>query len=497
MKKASLLILLFISIGSLYAQEDGWLIDTAWTEQDNFDKFKQQSEKKFQDFRDSINMRFARALEEEWSLFKVDKPQPLPVRPKPTTPPDTVGENKGNNRLPEGDVVPSPQKAPEKPKVLPLPIDTNNMEKTSIMFYNANIALEIPQKDKIKKCILTNTDEQGVSMFWQQMTKNNLQSCINRLLLQQQKLNLNDWAVYEMTLNLAKTMFSDANRQVAATVFLMNQMEYNVKIARTDKGLACLLAIDCTVYSTPYVKIEGKKYYIFLPNNEQRKLDGDIYSYTCNMENAVLPLDMSISKSPLLPVKKTSSNRYVRTVNNSTVEIETNENIIDFYKNYPQVEITFYANAMISHELKDNIDKYFVAMVKGQSTYQAVSVLLNYMQYGFDYATDQEQFGYEKPFFFEENFFYPKNDCEDRAILFSYLVRYILKLDVVLLDYPDHIATAVCFPENFNVTGDYFIHKGKKYYVCDPTYIGASVGMSQPSYINVNAKILELNPIQQ
>ena len=45
-------------------------------------------------------------------------------------------------------------------------------------------------------------------------------------------------------------------------------------------------------------------------------------------------------------------------------------------------------------------------------------------------------------------FYYPYCDCEDRSVLYSYLVRNLLKLDVVLLDYPNHIATAVCFNEN-------------------------------------------------
>ena len=39
-----------------------------------------------------------------------------------------------------------------------------------------------------------------------------------------------------------------------------------------------------------------------------------------------------------------------------------------------------------------------------------------------------------------------------------------MNLEVILLDYPSHIATAVCFNEN--ITGDYFDINGKKY-VCE------------------------------
>ena len=168
-----------------------------------------------------------------------------------------------------------------------------------------------------------------------------------------------------------------------------------------------------------------------------------------------------------------------------------NLNMIDFYRHYPQVDMAVYANAAIDEDFAERIEKNFRPMVQGKSTYDAVSALLNYMHYGFDYATDQEQFGYEKPFFCEENYFYSKNDCEDRSILFSRLVRNLLGLDVVLLDYPNHIATAVCFPEG-NVQGDYYDVDGKRYVVCDPTYIGASIGMTQPAYRTTLAKIIQL-----
>ena len=53
-------------------------------------------------------------------------------------------------------------------------------------------------------------------------------------------------------------------------------------------------------------------------------------------------------------------------------------------------------------------------------------------------------------------------------------------LEVVLLDYPDHLATAVCFKGK--VAGDFVEVDGKRFVVCDPTYIGAGLGLSMPAY---------------
>ena len=51
-------------------------------------------------------------------------------------------------------------------------------------------------------------------------------------------------------------------------------------------------------------------------------------------------------------------------------------------------------------------------------------------------------------------------DCEDRSILYSFLVKTLLNLPVVGVDYPGHVATAVKF--SVDVAGDYVTYKGQK-----------------------------------
>lgn len=51
------------------------------------------------------------------------------------------------------------------------------------------------------------------------------------------------------------------------------------------------------------------------------------------------------------------------------------------------------------------------------------------------------------------------------------------------------MATAVCFDEN--IDGDYITVSGKKYIICDPTYIGASIGLAMSQFKNVAAKVLK------
>lgn len=120
----------------------------------------------------------------------------------------------------------------------------------------------------------------------------------------------------------------------------------------------------------------------------------------------------------------------------------------------------------------------------------AANILLHFVQTAFKYATDAEQFGSERPLFADETLFYPYSDCEDRAILFSVLAHELLGTDVVLLHYPGHLASAVCFDND--TPGDYLKIDGKRYVVCDPTFINTDVGQAMPQFKQTSAEVIKL-----
>ena len=64
---------------------------------------------------------------------------------------------------------------------------------------------------------------------------------------------------------------------------------------------------------------------------------------------------------------------------------------------------------------------------------------------------------------------------------------------VIGLQYEGHLATAVYFGEDVNINGDAFSYAGKKYYVCDPTYINASIGMTMPQFKDKMPKLVKMN----
>ena len=130
------------------------------------------------------------------------------------------------------------------------------------------------------------------------------------------------------------------------------------------------------------------------------------------------------------------------------------------------------------------------AAIDGKPQREAVGRLLDFVQTAFTYEYDDKVWGGDRAFFAEETLYYPYCDCEDRSILFSRLVRDLVGLDVVLVYYPNHLATAVRFTDD--VAGDHIMLRDEKYVVCDPTYIGAPVGATMPGMDNSTVKVIML-----
>ena len=162
-----------------------------------------------------------------------------------------------------------------------------------------------------------------------------------------------------------------------------------------------------------------------------------------------------------------------------------------------------YANTPLERGVKDQLYPPMKAKLKGLSQKEAVQQLLWWMHGAVDtegkiktadcflYNYDENVWGCDRPFFGEETLFYPYCDCEDRSVLLSHLVRDLLNLDVVLVYYPGHLAMAVNFTEP--VKGDYVMLDGRKFIVCDPTFIGGRVGDTMTGMENESVTAILLN----
>ncbi|MBU1075891.1 MAG: hypothetical protein KKH98_01270, partial [Spirochaetes bacterium] len=233
----------------------------------------------------------------------------------------------------------------------------------------------------------------------------------------------------------------------------------------------------------------GEKFYKLSTRGLDKKM-GSVYTYKEDYPGANKKLELRIIQWPRIKkIEKTRELTFSHSGKEYSVPVLYQGEIITFVKNYPQTTIDSYAGAPLSDFSRKSLLTKLAELIKGMQETEAVNLLLAFVQKSFAYKTDQQQFGYEKWFFAEETLYYPFSDCEDRSVMFGRLVKDLLGIPVVMLHYPQHLATAVLFSKP--VSGDKVKYNNKTYAVCDPTYTGASYGMAMPQFKGVSPEVTE------
>ena len=369
--------------------------------------------------------------------------------------------------------------------------------KTSFKFCNYTVT-EFYNNDFIFK--LNNVSENAIGEFWSKLSNTEYYNLIEKYLESQEFLSLNDWAYYKYISSLADNIYPESysNEKIIFTAFILNCSGYDVQLAMdiNKTRLFMMMSVTNSVFEVPYWMINGKKYII-----PDKKDVSNIY--ICKKFNEIAGSTKSFNlviSEPLFhnyivrdagQIKSCDLESNIFSDKKETVYF--NNNLFNFYDKYPACDFDVYFNSLPSMELIVSLDNIFKKTLKGKTETQKVAELLQFMHESLEYQTDDEQFGREKYFFVEELFMYKYNDCEDRSVLFSYLVRRYTGLKVIGIIYDDHVATGVKFNED--IQGNYISYNGEKYLVCDPTYIGAKIGQAMPQYNNQSVEIIETVPI--
>lgn len=488
MKKLIMTLLACMMATALTAQ-----IDKEWQERvrqsmdsarKEYEEFRQLAHKNYADFRKKANEEYARFMADPWSAFELQPLVPIPVEPKP---PQPFEVNPDDKPLPSKDpIVFDLQPQPDNPYKQPVPFEpivpnpSPDVPLNYITFYGTDLAFhfDLTYLPKLK-----DLSEKSVSDFWYELSDDYFDNLVVECLNYRDERNFCDWAYFLMTRQLANAYFGQTNEAVVLHMYLLVQSGYQTRIALKGDRLHVLMGTEDFVYSYGFVTIDGKHYFVFDKNTGCGSFL--IYNHAFPSERMM----SFIPKQPKLEIEKTAP----RQMGSKWLKIETNvvlnQNLIDFFNDYPvSRNWTYYSIVSLSDMAKDSLYPAMRKAIAGKSQSEAANILISFVQFGFKYATDQDQFGYERPLFPDESLFYPFNDCEDRSIFYACLVRELLGLDVVLLDYPGHLATAVCFKEK--VEGDYLMLDGKRYVVCDPTYIGADIGMCMPQFISTTPLVV-------
>lgn len=469
----SVLLLLFVSI-VVTGQNDF---------QDQFYDFREGICKQYGNYRDSVNNAFAKHLEESWSKFNINSPLPIPQKPIPQM---DIFTSEMYPAVSSGLAIDSIIQQKNSSDELSLwntsGSNRENVQNITVHYFGSELRFHYYSEYAFS---INTVEEKTIASIWEQLSESPYAELINELLFYRNDMNLNDWGMYQLLNLIVVEFFPDRkNEQILFSTFIMNQLGFRMKIGKCEKKLSSLVSFQTPIYGLPFINLGNEKYYLV----EQTNLQSGIYSYQMDYPTA----NKNISLQAKRPFRLALS-LYTRqcTVGNKTYSINLNRNLIDLFQTYPQTEISVYANTPISSITRKSLEKELLPQLMNKTEWESVNFLLQFVQTAFEYKNDIQQFGQEKFFFAEELFFYPFSDCEDRSVLFSQLVRRFLGLQVILLDYPDHVTTAVKF--NTPIAGDFINVQGERYVICDPTYLHAKAGQSIPRYKKQKAKIYILD----
>ena len=302
-----------------------------------------------------------------------------------------------------------------------------------------------------------------------------------------QQLGLNGYLTFRLTESYVNQKFKNSNdrARMSAIHFLMSNMGYDVRLADLGDTFTVMMPFDQkVVYGLASKTIDNRKYCMLMPEGYTPPTQAFRFT-TCALPNDALGKTSDLRLTGLsIPFKP---KEFEITRNGLTIKGVVNENLKSLLHRYPQMSAGDFASSWIDQGLREDIVNQLKTQMEGMGEKQAINTLMSLCHYGFKYSTDQDYHGFEKPYFFEENFLYDYNDCEDRAIFFSYLVWNALGLPCQLIQYPGHESVAIAAMSDIN--GCYYDTEGVKYYSSDPTYCGSSIGQVMPSFKTATPKI--------
>ena len=456
------------------------LLSAAFLQAASFEDFKKDQIEAFTTYKDKRDAEFANYLKAQWHEYNSQLSKPLYEKPKPKY----IEKVKPAKIISVGPKIhiKVKQKLKAEKKIILVNLETKKPKVKNkginFDFFGQNLSFDVSQS--VKKAKYYPLNQSGITSFFSVMASSDYDNLLHSIEKVKKEMHLNDWGLYLLLNKLSQTLFFNPDEAKLFSWFLSNKMGYNVKVGLSHKHIILMYYSKRLIYSTPSYTFNKQKFYVLSHYAKGRV--GRIYTYEQNYPDATKPFDLSLHSLPKLQKNiKTKTISFKQYGKKYSCSYGYNQNLIDFMATYPQADYSTFFNSPLEKETYDAIAQDLKKYIDGKKASVALNFVLNFVQNAFQYEVDEEQFGREKVMFAEETLYYNKSDCEDRAILFSYLVRKLFHISVIGVKYKDHMSTALYIP----MKGDSIRNNRRRYVIADPTYINANIGMNMPKYKSV------------
>lgn len=457
---------------------------------DSFLDFYRQRTQEFKDWRSKANSEFTEYLAAAWQEFMVQRGKEDPIGPVAEEPVyyNPQEHQSASHGLPASGRMAVPAVVAPVPAVA-AEYAGNGM--VSIDFFGLQESVPFAENMRLPRIMAS---EQDASKGWNVLSQSDFMPAVEAFQDMRDKHALSDWALYTAVKKYTDAVYIEeyVNEKVLTQMFILSQMQYKARVGSSGGELILLLPFTAPIYQVSYISDGDEDFYIF--SYSRLNSQDPLYTFSDDFSGADRKLDLVIDKQMVVDYDyyrlKTLASwaQYV----DEEVKVPLNIPCVKFTLDYPQSDLLIYHRSAVDPELQKAVftQVRYKILKDGMNELEAVGFVLTLIQRGFDYKTDYEMFGRSKPLFVEESFYYGANNCKDRVLLFSWLVKDLLGLDVAMFCYKGHVACGVALPGE--VTGDGYDFEGRRYVMCDPTYIGAPVGATMPKYRDVQPQIILL-----
>ena len=458
-----------------------------------YEQWLKQTKNEFQNYLDENDKAFIGFLNKKWKEVEVEKPitrdpDPKPIN-MPIAKPIVATKNSDKNQEPLKPIAIKPIIIVKPPiiekniKEAPTAVVKKDLNIRTAKFDFFGEQVDIEYNKKFKQRFHSKINNNSIANYWQQLATQPHKKIITQLSKISKDLQLNDWGTALLFDQFSRELqgsnqHNQSSRQLTSW-FLLVKAGFNARIAYNDQ-VFLLMPSKQQLFSTTYFTLDKQRYYSVSLNEKSMK-PGKVFTYNGNHLNGQRNLDFSEPNKFIAnkqQVKRDLSFTYKN--KKHSINVIYPKNLVNYFKTFPQLDLKNYFAAGMPKETAYGLLTQLKPVIEGQSEIEAVNRLLRFVQTAFKYKTDDDQFHEENYLFPLETLHYPYSDCEDRAAIFAWLTESLLKLDVVILDFPGHIATAVEFSQP--TQGDSWKFNGKRYTVADPTYVNANAGMTMPQY---------------
>lgn len=497
-----LLAFLMLESAGIRAQQDDSLSDFLKEAMADHAAFRDKALADHVAFRDSVLASLDEWARQKWVPKPLVKPQPKP-HDEPPVPPIIIPHDEPTPQpKPEPVIVrpvvvkpapvqPEPPKPVLPPKPEPVPTDIN----FKFRFYGTEIAVQAPAnlKNSLQKTNFADISSAFASTM-KVLDKDAFDVMYASLMAEANAHKYHDWAFLRLTDLFAKAYIpGNTNLQKIFQSLILVAAGYDIRMAssRETNRVYMLAGFREHIIGQGRWDMDGTSYYPLEDTPSTLQIMQKSFPKTRPMTAQPSGHEIFTSRpgkphevivclhKPHCPGNKCQTPA-------AKLSLVGNLNRMDFYTDCPQFILpdnewaywNTYAGAELSDAIKGQLYPDLRKLLAGKTKVEQVNILMNFVE-AFPYELDTKVWGRDRAFFAEETLHYPFRDCEDGAILFTRIVRDLIRLPTALVYYPGHLAAAVAFDSD--VRGAYIDMGGKRYTVCDPTYYYVPAGVQMPT----------------